>query len=266
MKDYAIYRNNRKIRKSQVNKLKSALLKGTSYPPIAVNIKDGKKWLLDGNHRYVAIKELLMNNPNAEITIWEQTYNIKHPAEEIDKFIELNSGCNVTTDDFVQQYRDEVPFIKELLKHPQVSVYGSTSRPFKARGLLASYFLCKEKMNYSYTLTVTKIIKSAGFGNSEDLRVIHAFIKEYQDIFGKMDLGSIWLKTTVFFSMFKIWYLNKERVRYDIMLKRFRRLINHQYILEYSKLGGRDACSMAIERFLEVLNRGRGIKFISNFN
>ena len=258
--DYEFYDNRRKIRITQVNALHDVLKKGDTFPPVAINIKDNKKFVLDGNHRFEAVKKYIGVTDN-KLEMWEIQFHITDPEEEKNTFVALNNIIKTTSDDLIYLYKDE-PFILNLMKTcPAVSIYGSEKKPVKVRPLINAYFLAIRKKHTTDTLTGFELINRIKEGDA-DIKVIKAFLKDYEFIFGSLTTKcNIWLKTTLLNSMFRLWYMNRH-VSQQEMTDRFRLLINHPHVLEFAKMGGREATFMCANKFVEIINARRGKKFI----
>jgi hypothetical protein len=264
---FSLYDTRRKIRRGQVRnligKLKGDPEDGNSFPPIAVNELEGKYTILDGNHRHDALKEYFALNENRTVVIWMMVYNIDTAEKIREKFIELNSGVKPSSDDLLQQHSKSNPFLMKLLRVNYISIYGGGKNPIKARVALTSY-LNAIKPKFSITQHSSEdILRAIEDMQPSDINVIKNFLVDYEETFGVLSTGNTWLKTSIFQAMFRIWYQNLNVVPRDKMIFKFRQLINHQRVIELSKLGGREAQFMAVESIVEILNRtGKNYNFI----
>ena len=255
---FAQYPTKRRVRSSQVKNLLNVLKSGKSFPVMYVNrastVSD-KNVILDGNHRLEALRQYFSLVPDAKVELRICIYDITDPEEEREKFRELNNIVKPNSDDAIQQYVESNYFLKKLLQKVKIcSVYGSAKRPLKVRVLMTAYILGIKNKWSATSISGQDLVKHMENYGDSDIKVIQAFLAEYQEIYGMLEKDSIWLKTTVFTVMFRIWYQNRN-LPVSGLKKKFRSLINHRYLLEYGKLGGREACHMAAERFIDVMNR-----------
>lgn len=275
---FAQYPTKRKIRVTQVRNLVNSLKAGKSFPVMYVNrgsTLTTKNLMLDGNHRLDALREYFVMFPDASVQLNIGVYTIDDPDLEREKFLELNNVVSPTSDDIIQQYAEDNIFLMRLLKEIDiVSIYGGAKKPLKVRQLMAAYIAAK---NTNWTLRRNGQMKpqwSPGMAGGKtiiahmenmdkhDMNNIKQFLKEYQESFGNLTKDSLWIKGTAMNAMFRIWQVNKEDFTPVDMRKRWQRLINHPDVIELAPQGGREASIRAGEKFVDVLNRGRGKDFL----
>jgi len=264
IKNYKLYDNRRRIRPAQVSKLKNLLVKGEHFDtPLAVNMRDNVLWILDGNHRYEALVKYFEENPQQQVTIWQMVYKLETKEDEKKKFLELNSGVKPTGEDFIQQYADDIPFLKNFLEtSDKVSIYGTIRKPIKIRRLLHIYHYIKLKRNLYPAQSALDIINKAKDYTKVDAIIINAFLIDFEEAFGKIIKENKMIRHTIIASVFRLWYLNHKKINYEHMIKRMRRLMNHPYTQEYGRMGGREAIQIAAQKFKQVMDKGYKNKLI----
>lgn len=255
--DFKLFDNRRILRKVQVRKLVELLENGGHFEtPLAVNQNKGKYWILDGNHRHEAMKKFFIEHPNKQLDIWAMVYSIDDNETIRQKFRDLNAGLKPTSDDFLQQYANSHKILVSLIKSiPEVDVYATNNkRCLKLRLLLGSYFNATEKNFTADFVTPTELMHRVDQLTQSDVNTMIAFVREYQSIFGMLTKQSVWLKSTIFASIMRLWYVNKDKIPFTKMEIMFKKLIGHPNVLEYAKIGGRESTVAAAYRFAAILN------------
>jgi len=258
--NFAQYKTKRRVRTSQVKNLVKVLKNNGSFPTMYVNRGNNTKMkFLDGNHRFEALLKFFELEPEAKVEIKVGIYDIDDPELERQKFLDLNNIVKPSTDDVIQQYKDDCIFLKKILKNiREISIYGSAGSPLKIRVLIAAYIQATKQSFSPGAINGQTMVKTMDSYTHQDFLNIKGFLKEYQEIFGALTKDSLWIKTTIFTVMFRLWFQNKSRMNHNQMQSKFRTLINNPYVIEHSRLGGRESCLMAADRFVDVMNRARG--------
>ena len=261
---FAQYPTKRQIRRSQQKKLLDALKTGKSFPVMYVNRGSpisNKLVVLDGNHRLEALREFFEEFPNKSVELQLGVYDIKDSESEKAKFLELNRIIRPSSDDIIQQYKDDLPFLKDLLDQVDVvSVYNS--KPLKVRNLMHAYVHAKKPKWQSEILKGEDLVKYMTAYNQTEIDEIKDFLKDYQNIFGVLTKDCMFVKTTILQVMFRIWYQNKDRVEKKKMEKKFRKLMTETIFIEASIKGGNTVVMEYGEKFIDFLNRGRNYNFV----
>lgn len=264
-RDYELYSNKRQLRKGQVKKLLTLLENGSHFDtPMSVNRVGNKNRILDGSHRFDAMRLFFATHPDHKVVVWVMVYRLTNAEDERQKFRELNSGVKPSSDDFLQQYAESKPFLKRILSDlPRVSVYGSSAKPLKLRVLLNGYINAKKDKFGPTNYSAFDMLEMVDRMDRRDFANIRGFLIDYEEMFGKLSKENPWIRTTLFDAIFRIWYWNKERVSREKLFAKMKLLINHHLMHTYGKIGGREGVYEATKAFLDLMNRsGRSLGLV----
>ena len=262
---FAQYPTKRKIRKAQEKRLVEVLKKGKSFPVMYVNRGSrltNKLLVLDGNHRVEALRQFFISHPNKSVELQVGVFDISDPELERKKFLELNTIVKPSSDDIIQQYKNDLPFLKDLLDQLDDLVGIYNSRPLKVRNIIHSYIHAIKK-DWNATIIdgkeLVKHMESYGQGNIDEIK---KFLEFYQDTFGVLTKDSKFVKTTVLQVLFRLWYQNKDRIDKTKMQNKLRKLMLETIFIEASQKGGNGAVMEYADKFIDFLNRGRNYNFV----
>jgi len=189
-------------------------------------------------------------------------YTIPEGEEEREKFRDLNAGKSPSSDDILQQYSLTKPFLIDLINQVKLTaIYKTPKRPLKLGNLITAYLNAKKPKLAVQSFKPFELLNKIDKMGIEDLKIIKAFLRDYQSTFGVLNMSCDWIKSTIFASIFRLWYQNLNNIPQNVMLKKFRNLINHSKVKEYSRMGGRDPLMFAVRDFCEVLNNKGSKKY-----
>jgi len=139
----------RQIRATQVEKLCSLLMRNGHFEDIFVTnrISDKECRLLDGNHRYEAMKKAITLDQTMTIVIWIAEYKNLTPIQEKEVFEKWNIGTKMTADDFVKVWFDEIQYGEEMINKIPASIYGTRTRP-KLKSIVGHYIVTRDGRSY----------------------------------------------------------------------------------------------------------------------
>lgn len=254
----------RQINRTTLNKLYNLLKDNIHFDtPIMCNMINGsqKYRLLDGNHRMEAIKKFLEKNPDKSVEVLVCLYKNLDEDEEKTLYTKWNLGKKQSIHDVLQQYRDEIPlwsFVSKKSFPCRVRIYADKdSLPFK--DLLVGYRSgIADNFDGGMTPSAFKLKDEA-----RDLEhpgrvanTMEEFINVYQNSFGNIQKGK-YTKTSVFYSIFRIWLDNRGYITTTEIESRFhKKLLNNPKLVEIGKSAGAGATKDALIEFVRILNRG----------
>jgi len=233
--------NKRDIRKGNVSKLYKLLEKGQHFEsPLVTSTRNNKERILDGNHRIEAIKKLLENNPTKKIEVEIFKYDGLTDQEEKETYTAWNSGLRQSTNDFIKQYWQDIPIIKQFKNNGfpcGVSAsWANNSIEFKM--LVQSYFAgIQPTFIGGFQGSSIEFIEESKKINIEDYKIMKAFMKEYIPIFGNPDKKNLHYRNSAFCSLFRIWVDNFKTKTPEEMKKAFIRVRGGAIIANISKTG-----------------------------
>jgi len=264
-KDFVVLLNRRDIRKGNVSKLNGVLLKGEHFEtPLVANRLNNKWRLIDGNHRYEAIKRLLERYPKRKVEIGVCYYENLTEDEEKMVFTKWNLGAKQSLSDFLKQYWQDIRITKKLKKpfFPwEIShKWGQGLTPAMEFKQLIGPYLVKDSDGDSVIThpgpAMNFIEASQELGDS-DLKVLKQFMEEYMDTFGNPDKRNPMYRGCPFIVAMRIWLKNYGKINPAAMKKRLRKLQGHERAMFWSTQGAsRTNMIQCLRDFLEVINRG----------
>lgn len=259
---FEILGNRRNISKATVKSIFEGLVKDTHFDAsFVVNKVNGRYRLIDGNHRYEAITKYLMANPNNRVEVTMHVYKNLEDAQEKLLYTRYNQGKKQSTNDFVQQYKDEIPLWK-IISNPRefpvkVSAYGGINS-ISFYKLVGSYIACqKPRFPGGYMGKPLDFIEDSQQLGHRDAKLMAEFIKEFMRAFGPLR-NNKWFRTTPFTAIMKIWMDNRENFKPDKMINLFEnRLRQDAEAIDLGASGGYSATKYARDKYLFKLNDGR---------
>jgi len=117
IKKLRIMTDRRKITSAHVNHLLGILKEGTHFDsPFVVNLLTEKnvRKVIDGNHRFEAVKEWIAENEDNSINVVFCTYKDLSVHQEREVYTKWNSGRKQSSDDFIQLYAKTIPMLQAI--------------------------------------------------------------------------------------------------------------------------------------------------------
>ena len=269
IKNFHLLENRRKLRENAVKKLLEKLNRQDSFeaPFVLSERKNGEYNLIDGNHRIAAIEKWLEENPDGSIEIWAFVYPGLSKQEEKKMYTEWNQGSKQSTNDFVQQYAEEIPLIDQL---PFCTIYGEKETiPFFR--LVSAYLAAQApKFQGGYLGTPWQFVEIAKSMNGQEVNDLTEFMDIFINSFGPLDEKyningktkiNPFKKTTPLTALMKIWYANRSRINNGEVIKAFKKLLSDARVNELLSLSGMSACKYAHLQLLNILNENLSMKF-----
>jgi hypothetical protein len=179
-----------------------------------------------------------------------------------------NLGRKQTTNDFVQQYKDEIPIWKVITDQKsfpvKVTVYGGAGS-ISFYKLVGAYLASiKPRFSGGYIGRPLDFIHETKSLGHSDVKLMGEFMKEFLQAFGPVR-NNVWLRTTPLNATMKIWMDNRDHMRPDVIINLFRkRLANDAGAVDLGKSSGMGSCKYARDKFLILLNQGRNRELFIN--
>lgn len=235
----------RMIREGRVKELMTMLKNGKHFSAIfVINTRDGRNRLIDGNHRYDAIKRIMAENPDFSIDVWVAEYKNLTDIEEKEVFSHWNSGLKQSTDDFLKLHWENFPFGDDFLRRVPASIYGQPNR-IKARLIGGAHIESKKAGSFSggYSADGFKAIADMASIDREDIRLMGAFMRDMEQVIGSFNPKEVFWKSTAVQAFYKVWYDNRALPR-EKFLKAFRQVFMGSASITWrtsAKQSGREA-------------------------
>ena len=239
-------KDRRQLRMGNVKDLVEMMRAGIHFSaPFVIN-EIGAKWaLIDGNHRYEAIKAYLAENSRFSITIWMATYRNLNPEEEKEVYSLWNSGATQSATDFLNAYWSEIPMGKEMIRKLPANVYGDKQH-LKIQSLMGGQINAKKhtKFEGGYSAGREQIVDDFMNVTNDDVNKVEEFASFMEDCFGAFDkkTNPQFYQTTPLAAFYRIWYDNQSMDSGKV-IKTFKKIFAKQPELwtQFTKSGGRSA-------------------------
>jgi len=256
MNMFVLLTNRRDIKNGHVSKLCRVLLDGDNFEtPFVGNFYSRRRvyGLLDGNHRYEAVKKYFGKFPERKVEIYLIYYTDLNPDEEKREYTKWNSGKKQSTNDFIQAYWDTI-LIAKLFNNP-LKQFPCRVSPVWRLGLnpaiefktLVSAYITRDDQIFTggFSGSAMELVEKSQELGERDFGVIKSFMKDYTTAYGKPDPKNMHYRPVVFYSMFRIWLKNYQAHDFQTMRKMLEAVRGHRLVVEYQKLGwNRENCKV----------------------
>ncbi|MBU1082662.1 MAG: hypothetical protein KKB59_19410, partial [Spirochaetes bacterium] len=228
--------------------------------PFVINLKNGKMRLIDGNHRFEAVKKYIGANPDNRVEVTLNMYSNLNEEIEKELYTQWNLGNKQSTSDVVKQYKEDIPIFKLMEKKDfpvKVNVYGG-SGSIKFYSLVGAYLASIEpKFKGGFLASPWEFIARAQALGKKDVTLMAGFMKDFVQAFGVLK-NNRFLRGTPFTSIMRIWMDNRVTIPYSKMINYFKlRLVNDKIADSLGSISGRGACVHVRGEYLRLLNEGR---------
>ena len=257
---FGILQNRRKLAPGVIRNIMRQLEEDVHFEsPVVVNKVGDEYFVVDGNHRIEAIKKFIKANPGSTVRVRLALYNDLSPDEEKEVYTRWNKGRKQTTNDVVQQYKEEIKLFSHLKNtDPTIDVYGTNGNLSFFR-VVGAYFAAQEDVFHGgYIGSAFEFVEKAQELGKKDADIIKAFLADFVAAVGPNGGGkNSWFKTTPFTATFKIWYDNRATILPDVMQKVLKKLASDGTARIWHSQGGASACVNAHNAYLITINANR---------
>ena len=256
---FVLLANRREINDKVVKDIYYQLEAGKHFEsPIVVSYKRGQNRLLDGNHRYEAIRAYLAEHPEDSIQVTMQVYQGLTDADEKEKYTIWNKGRKQSTKDHIKQFEVEIPAFSQMqASFPwPIDIYGREGVPFYK---LAGAYLAARETRFSggFLGNAKAFIDVAKTFTDEDIETMSAFATVMIGAFGSDLKGNKWFRSTPLTSLFRIYLDNRTKIPGPKMSQIFRLKLEHETnALAMGGSSGMSACKYVWQKYVEILNEG----------
>ena len=266
---FAQLQNRRKIRSGAVKEIFEKLENGIHFEtPLVVNKVGADLRLVDGNHRWEAIKKYLVSYPTSKVKVTIHIFSSLNDNDEKELFTTVNKGNKQSTNDLVKQHENDIrafTYMKNGWKsgdgtphkfHCLVGAYPSPNAISFYR-LVGAYFASRDStFGGGYLGNAFQFIEDAKELTLQDVQVMSEFMREFTTAFGHMN-NNDFLKTTPFTALMRIWMDNKNMSSAQMIDRWKSKLRNDPVALQSCRGGGAGATVIARRNFITLLNGGR---------
>lgn len=240
--------NRRKISQSNVYSLARAMKGGNHFDsPIVVSEENGLYYVIDGNHRIEAFKQLVSKYSKFRLEVLLVVYNKLEDDERIQIFRRWNVGRPQSTDDFIQSVAHNIPILSWVKKEFPVSI-GIYKQPntIHVRPLFNGYLAAKRGDQQGHGFNKVNFVGAIQNLNQEDYEFLKEFVTKFVYVFGEPHPKNPYYRTTFLQS---ILYVAHEYGNANLLFKALAdRVRGDEELLLFSKLGGREANKQMIQK------------------
>lgn len=266
LSDFELFADRRHIRATQVESILVALRSGKHFDAVmVVNKLNGKYRIIDGNHRFEAMKTYLSENPDVNIELKLAVYIKLTPEEERVIYTKWALGIKETIDDLLNLMKDEIPLygILRSMSVPISTFTTPTSDTIGFKLILQMLYgtLNTEKVFSPRTVGRSEIIGVAKEYNQNDAKLVVVFLRVFRGAFGSYRENKF-LRSVFCVPLFNIFYMNTQFGEQELT-QRFSNCVSDTAILSRLREHSRDAKMFIRDRIMHVANRGKRKKLQS---
>lgn len=248
LSEFVFLNNRRKISESNVNSLAGALKNGVHFDsPIVVSSYDKLFYVIDGNHRIEAFKNILKKHPDFKLEVLLIVYGKLEEDDRIQVFRRWNVGRPQSTDDFIQSVAHKVPIIRWMKNDFPLSL-GVYKQPgtIHVRPLLNGYLAAKRSDEMAHGFNKSKFATALQDLDVKDYEFLKLFVSKFVEIFGEPSGKNPYYRTSFLgASLYLAWEYENAELMYKAFADRVR---GDEEIISMSKLGGREANKQMIQK------------------
>lgn len=271
---FKVLANRRDIRRTTVNRIFRMLDAGKHFESeLIVSRRDKELRILDGNHRFEAVKKYLKHNPDAGVEVEISLFEELDDEAERKLYSQHNSAAKQSTADVLKQYWDVLNIQKQMNSTDfPVKVSHKTSINHIALNKLLWPYLTRNSEVYTgdsriNAFALIDVIREwNGRGNTltGEGQKTYSHLKDfttcYTDAFGEFSKQNYFWNSAIFSPLFRVWWENRDDFTNKEMTKRFKRLTTEKgsvVVESWKSMGASTSvCVTAIKEFLDVMNTG----------
>lgn len=269
--NFVILDDRRMINDGQVRKIHGALIEGKNPIGILIiNRKDGKDRLIDGNHRWEAIKryfEYKKVYSEVKLDCTLKVYENLSPEQEKQLYLDEAKRRNESLDDRLNMFKSSIQIWKSLNDNMSpfpcpISIYPTVSG-LKLRAILnalATVRRLPEKEFSPVHLGKDDIIDFAKDVQHDEYILFKEFMKLFIKTYGLVEPTNLFSKSHYLIPLFDIYAMNTKYKDDKTFQERFARIVGRADIMSYINMSNRTASVKIRELMLNYMNKGFYVK------
>ena len=256
----------RKIRPSQVKSVLRDLRKEQHFDvPLVINrVEEGGKTVIKGidlAHRKEAMKQYFKENPEVSIKVVIIVYSNLDDIGMKKVFAKWNMQAKQSPQDYINLFKDNIPFIDEILIQCHSSIYSNKYTTIPINSLFDAYEYARQESNSPINLKPDERVEKMMEITGTDARILIMFSNFMQNVFNPFnakDFGRLpAFKTTLLKVLFRIWYRNWQRIPRKRFISRITsRIARDSTIMELGTRSGNKAVYDVYGTCMNQLNNG----------
>jgi len=266
IKNFYLLKYARNKRQSQAKNIKNSIMKGENpEAPIVVEKTQEKMLVIDGQHRLSAISDIIYKNPDFKIEVYIAVYKGPLSADQIRHiYTKWNSGVRQSISDLIWAHQDDIKMYERIVSELPCSVYGSVY-DIKFKNLVEAEQLAIKSGNFlgGLIFSAQAFIQLAEKIKNEDVDLMKKFwmfikktfyINDGDKLAGNSSSVKHLLQSTSLNCLFRLWYVNKDRLGEEDMMNRLRNRKVRELLDEYGPMTGAKSCQAALDKIVICLN------------
>jgi hypothetical protein len=260
MNKFEMMEDRRHIRSSQVNSILATLRAGNHFSvPMVVNKFDGKLRIIDGNHRYEALRTYLTENRDKTIEVLLVVYAALDEDGERKAFIKWNIGIKQTIDDLLGLMKKVIPLYGILEKRHFPVIASKSNKTYGVPlGLVIKALYGSYNSKGTFTASIphrNDIVSTAMKYGEEEAKLIEAFFVVFRAAIGDFR-DNKFLRPVFVMPAFNIYILNSWWLNNKDFTEKFSRCLNDTEVLQLLHQHSTDATELMRRRLFELCDKG----------
>ena len=248
-----------------VNQILEGLREGKSMPAMSVNVIGDKYWIINGNHRYEAMKLFFAEYPTASVMVSMMVYHKGEGREEKELYHVIQNTAAERTADFVHVWKKDIMVRKYIDERLDCLSDYSAKTKLKFPMLLSGYIgAIHESTPTQSSMNKSDLVKEAMRLDENDGNVIVRFLIGFMETFGDFGRGNIFSRTSPFTGILRTYMDNcvsgnvkDGKFWQDVRVK----VLPDSNIRDWCIYGGNSGQQKFHTVFLEKMNKQRSKNF-----
>jgi hypothetical protein len=255
----------RNIRNSIVRKIVSSFAAMRHFDdPVVVNKIDSTYRIIDGNHRFTAVREYLEKNPGNSVEVPLSIYENLSEPEEKEIFDMLSDVAKQTLNDFIKIHFDEIPIFKRIENSFPITVNIYSTQEAISFANLFKAWMSRQQTNKFFWSDRQTFLNRAKNIPEREYHDMKDYFNKFLQIYGTPGSSNPYYKKNVLWCIMSIYFANigviNESTMWEILRKK---TIGNIKLIELSRYSS-DEMALELRRDLvAAMNRGnRGNKLV----
>lgn len=261
--EFKVLPNRRSIRNTAVSKINGLFLRGENFDSaISVNKKNGSYRIIDGNHRFEAMKRffnLSKANKDKGIEVSLHVYENLTDEKEREIYDKIQEQNTETISDRLQIHADALVIWKLVKEDFPCKVHNDTSRNgIRFKTLLNTIFCVKNSKDHFVRRSLDRfsVINFAENLTHQDYLDVKDFFQFFINVFGKVDADNIFTKEILLVPLAHIYYNNYYGRSEQKLRERFSTILGKSPFLNISNFRSAEDYARVRSLMLEYMNKG----------
>jgi len=261
---FEIIHDRRMVSDTHVGRIHGALMSGKNpVGVLIVNRRNEKLRLIDGNHRFEAVKRYLNRKNDIKVECVLKVYEKLTDEQEREVYADEARRRNESYEDRLNMYKQVLTFYKLLVDESnhfpcKVSIYSAVDS-IRLRTILNAFNTVIRESGSGYYpkyLGKEEIVKFALDLKYDDFILLKEFMTFFIRCYGNVGRSNMFSYTHYFIPLFDIYHKNimyKDEKNFE---ERFKAILGRAEMIRFSRTATREAQCRIREMMLERMNHG----------